>query len=614
MNDIFYNDLEMIKHDESQYRAYLSNENTVVIAGPGSGKTRILTLKFMKLVSTEVSDTTGIACLSYSKETVRELKKRLKEYGYKKRTQDFIGTLHGFCLAEIIGPFQRIYPEYEIPFPLKIASTVLRRQIYLGVLKELNKKDSELSELLIEKERYHSILGSSLVNIVPDYLARKAAEIYEYRLKKSDHFDFVQMAKISTKMIQEKEYVARTIEAKYPWLLIDEYQDLGKALHEIVLSLRALTTVNIYAVGDMDQSIYGFAGAYPDYLEELYNNDNFISMTLKYNYRSNQDIIKASLTTLNRLPPEPEYQAMLRANEKADFTFITCLEEMNEQFICVAEKVIPKLIDKNIPLKEIVIVTGSNDEATELASILKKNSIPCYVVRWKFDQQSDIVQWLFDCARWCNNLNNSFQQLYWFWNKLITIHNDSRRRWDDMKRLMEFHQILLSVKKEKELKNWIHLLFDSLRLLEVLEDSERYPDELENLEKLINEIEDGSLKNLTLKNFIELSQPEKEVTVITRHSVKGLEFEAVIMLGMEEGRFPYYTYKNNSREMKEAHRLCYVCVSRARKICILLRSQFITLFPKDRPPRRKAFGASRFWTSLYKIFGGPENTHSSIDY
>jgi DNA helicase-2/ATP-dependent DNA helicase PcrA len=121
MTDSFYEDIKLIEKDVEQLEAYRSQDKTVVIAGPGSGKTRVLTLKAMSIIhSNSFPVTSGIACLSYSKETVRELKNRLKKYGYKKRPQDFIGTVHGFCLGEIIGPFQHLYPEYNIPFPFQV--------------------------------------------------------------------------------------------------------------------------------------------------------------------------------------------------------------------------------------------------------------------------------------------------------------------------------------------------------------------------------------------------------------------------------------------------------------------------------------------------------------
>lgn len=614
MNDLFYRDRELIKKDEHQWDAYQAMGNTAVIAGPGSGKTRVLTLKAIKIIKSELSETCGLACLSYSRETVRELRNRLDQYAYRASPLDYIGTVHGFCLAEIITPFQQLYPEYKIPYPLKIASATLKRQIYLGVIKDLGIEEAKLSDISLERERYLSITGSSKVNLVSDPAACAAAEMYEDRLIKSGHLDFTRMAKLATKMIQEKEYIRNTLEAKYPWLLIDEYQDLGKALHEMVLTLQSLTDIKIFVVGDMDQSIYGFQGAYPDFLKEVYQNNNFNPIQLKFNYRSNQDMISASIAALDPPPPQPNYTAKLRNNEQAEFTFITCNAEMSEQFDCVAGKVIPKLIEKGIPHNEIAIIVGSNNEAAELVRILREHDIPSYIARWNFDFQSDIVQWLMECAQWnISPQKNSFEKIFTYWNYLLIMHDDPRILLDVMNLRIDFLEVLNGAKSKTVLKDWLPYIIGSLELGGVVRDSERYPDERENLEKIIEESKNGTLKGYNLEKFLRIRQPQNEVTVTTRHSVKGLEFEAIVMLGMEEGRFPYYLHKEGSQELQEAHRLCYVCVSRAKKVCILLHSLKIT-FDTRNGPWTKNYFPSRFWKTLHTKYGNENNTFEESDY
>ena len=122
MNKKFFEDLSLINNDPNQKKAFDSKGNTVVIAGPGSGKTRVLILKAIKLCKTDIVSPSGLACISYSRETVRELKKRLSEYNYTPKKSDFIGTMHGFSIINILEPFAQLYPQYNIPIPLKIAS------------------------------------------------------------------------------------------------------------------------------------------------------------------------------------------------------------------------------------------------------------------------------------------------------------------------------------------------------------------------------------------------------------------------------------------------------------------------------------------------------------
>src|SRR5689334_2330841 len=122
MNDLFFKDLELIKKDELQIEAFRSLQSTVIIAGPGSGKTRVLSLKAVALAQSYIHKPCGLACISYSRETVRELKKRLASYGYISGSKDFIGTVHSFSLLHVIQPFAHLYPQYGIKFPIKIIS------------------------------------------------------------------------------------------------------------------------------------------------------------------------------------------------------------------------------------------------------------------------------------------------------------------------------------------------------------------------------------------------------------------------------------------------------------------------------------------------------------
>ena len=117
----FIEKLKQIKQDDLQHQAYKSEHNTVVIAGPGSGKTTVLTLKIMRLLNQSINKPRGLACLTYNNEAVREFKDKLDLMRYKKRQNVFLGTVHSFCIAEILNVFGQIY-NYNITYPIKIIS------------------------------------------------------------------------------------------------------------------------------------------------------------------------------------------------------------------------------------------------------------------------------------------------------------------------------------------------------------------------------------------------------------------------------------------------------------------------------------------------------------
>ena len=333
--------LERISADPLQKTAYDTEDSTVVIAGPGSGKTTILTLKIMKLLNNHITEPQGLACLTFSKEAAREFEDRLKKLGYAERRNVFLGTVHSFCISEILSNFAELY-DYGVTLPIKVLPKKLEKQIYNSVLNDLGIK-KKIKKEAIDKERALHIQGVSKVPVASDATAHAIAVEYEKRVLSAGYIDYQGIIILSTKILQEHEYVRKCISAKYPWLVIDEYQDLGKPLHEMVMSLFTKTDIKIFAVGDPDQSIYGFSGAIPDYLMELYNREDTISVELKNNYRSNQDIIDGSEIVLN-LPRH--YHAMTREDEEAEYRFISCNNGLEEQFDFFAKKIVVSQYDE----------------------------------------------------------------------------------------------------------------------------------------------------------------------------------------------------------------------------------------------------------------------------
>lgn len=614
MNSQFFSDLELIKKDQRQFDAYLSMDNTAVIAGPGSGKTRVLALKALTLAKSHIYKPCGIACISFSRESVRELKKRLRLYGYIPNNRDFIGTVHSFSLLHVIKPFAHLYPQYNIPLPVKILPDDVAQNIYSGVLKDLGIEDSRnLPFVDINRHRSLSLAGKSTVKLSTSEIIKNASDLYQARLQQTEYIDFIDIINLSAKIIHDQPYVRQSLQCRFPWLLIDEYQDLGKALHEMVLTLVFNAGIKLYAVGDVNQSIYGFNGGYPEFLKELTNFDDIKKFELMTNYRSVQHIIDASLEALQPTPPYPEYVTAINSDDVADFTFITCEEEMDEQYVTVAKKIIPKLVAKGIPFNEIGIIVSSNVQIQELALSLIRENIPYFIAKWNFEN-SAVTVWLQECALWCcGTRQQTFDELFRFWKNLINTHNDSRKNWEEARIKVEFHRTLIKSKEFNDCYAWLSHLIISLKINDVLVDSEVYPNEVKNINKILDETKLRSLKGASIERFAKLGFPENEVTITTRHSSKGLEFGVVILLGMEEGHFPHYYHLKNPEALAEDQRICYVCISRAKRGCILIRSKLFTIQTRM-GPWPKEYAASRYWVSLYKRFGNDRNTFTSQTY
>ena len=587
VNAYFEKKLQEISEDDMQFAAYKAVNNTVVIAGPGSGKTTVLTLKVMQLLAEVIYPPRGLACLTYSTEAVREFKSRLVKLGLEKRKNVFLGTVHSFCLSEIITPFAALYPQYKIPLPIRIISEAEKNRLF-------NSQNYEGTPKLIDvdKERTRNIKGISRVAIESYDIALKAAISFEELLIQNGYLDFISMVKKSVELIKNESYVRKALEAKYPWIIVDEYQDLGKPLHELILTLLNLTRIKVFAVGDADQSIYDFQGAAPDYLIELSQRQDVSCIHLKNNYRSSQTIVDASEYVLKS---SRGYIASGKLRDyHAKLEFIECSKGMDEQYERVIEQ-ISRFHTEGIPYHEIAVLVGNNKQVTELAQECSRQNIPAYIARQTF-RLTDLIIWIQNCAKWVSDkCSVSFDEICSTWKSFISQKRIISE--DDyflLKRTI-FQTLTASKVYKDNLSEWLCYLDKKVGIVSAFTASERYPDEIDNYNKLL-ETARGHDTQLTIKFLTRLGIPENQVVLTTRHSSKGLEFDVVILPGMEKDSFPSY-YDNTPRKLAEARRLCFVSVSRARKACILIRSknlqnQYGRWFSKEPSP---------FWVALQEF-------------
>lgn len=587
VNAYFEKKLQEIREDDMQLAAYKAVNNTVVIAGPGSGKTTVLTLKVMQLLAEVIYPPRGLACLTYSTEAVREFKSRLVKLGLEKRKNVFLGTVHSFCLSEIITPFAALYPQYKIPLPIRIISEAEKNRLF-------DSQNYEGSPKLIDvdKERTRNIKGISRVAIESYDIALKAAISFEELLIQNGYLDFISMVKKSVELIKNEPYVRKALEAKYPWIIVDEYQDLGKPLHELILTLLNLTRIKVFAVGDADQSIYDFQGAAPDYLVELSQRQDVSCIHLKNNYRSSQTIVDASEYVLKS---SRGYIASGKLRDyHAKLEFIECPKGMDEQYERVIEQ-ISRFHTEGIPYHEIAVLVGNNKQVAELAQECSRQNIPAYIARQSF-RLTDLIIWIQNCAKWVSDkCSVSFDEICSTWKSFISQKRIISE--DDyflLKRTI-FQTLTASKVCTDNLSEWLCYLDKEVGIVSAFTASERYPDEIDNFNKLLETARSHDTQ-LTIKFLTRLDIPENQVVLTTRHSSKGLEFDVVILPGMEKDSFPSY-YDNTPRKLAEARRLCFVSVSRARKACILIRSKNL----QNKYGRWFSKEPSPFWVALQEF-------------
>ncbi|MCX4735082.1 ATP-dependent helicase [Streptomyces sp. NBC_01363] len=280
-----------------QRTAVLHPGNTVLRAGPGSGKTHTLVARIAYLLQTQISPFRGVACITYTNAAADEIRRRVLRSGVRSEGRITCSTVHAFCLNEILRAFASLTRQ-----PAPSAGQVLNKTA-TEVLLQYCFDQVGIGEVLAqyrtaECTRIRRALTCEEPLDAFDPREVQAARLYEEQLLAREEIDFEAMVTRAVRIVREHEPVRDLLHARFPHLIVDEYQDLGGVLHELVVALHDLAGITVFAVGDTDQSVYGFSGADPRYLTALADRSDFRDLELDVNYRSGQDIITAAEAAL----------------------------------------------------------------------------------------------------------------------------------------------------------------------------------------------------------------------------------------------------------------------------------------------------------------------------
>jgi DNA helicase-2/ATP-dependent DNA helicase PcrA len=311
---------EQLRANNGQWTAYESTGNICVLAGPGSGKTKTLVAKLARLLAEDVRSPRGVACITFSNEAARELVRRLRQLGLEQSPRLFVGTVHSFCLLQLLLPFARL-AGLKLPYPLKIATESQARAIFKAAAERLRGVGQPTRKEDVDLHRKVHLDRDSLSWRQSEELTG-LAEAYETELRKRGLIDFDDMVHYGQRLVFECDWVLKVVRAKFPVIAVDEYQDLGTALDRIVRRLTFDGGVRLVAVGDVDQSVYGFNGAKSELLEDLSQQKGIQAIPLTVNYRSGAGIIEVAQKALGKdrgyEPSDPNREAFVRTHKCND--------------------------------------------------------------------------------------------------------------------------------------------------------------------------------------------------------------------------------------------------------------------------------------------------------
>jgi ATP-dependent DNA helicase Rep/DNA helicase-2/ATP-dependent DNA helicase PcrA len=573
---------EALRDNPEQWEAYESRGNCVILAGPGSGKTKTITIKIARLLAEDIRPPRRVACITYSNACVNELRSRLRKLGVENNSSLLISTVHSFCLTELVLPYARL-AGLAVPDPLVMASPSHASKIFSRAV--------ALASGGTLKPQYVKTACEKLRRVVPDKDsdewrkwgdARHTAivEVYERELLHEGVIDFDGLVLAGLRLVEEHAWVRMAIKAKYPVIVIDEYQDLGLPLHRMVLALMMHAGVRVIAVGDPDQSIYGFTGAQPILLRRLSKMPNVESTRLRLNYRCANKIIEASRTLLT---DPPEYRS-----HDAREGLITPHETqagVRGQADYALREIVSPLLNSNPNWRpgDIAFLYRSYNEGNNIAGAADAIGLTYF----RLDNGSPIPRsrmsaWLQDVAKWCAG----------GWKTGAVTLSEILRNWRLLRRSLVGEADRMHAQKKvvsalfnhrdgnRPLGEWLASLRTTF-LNEMISQEITLADEADMLETLSNASANaGQLNGFTVEIFGNQGKNPNQINLMTLHGSKGLEFQAVIMVGLEEGDFPNRYDLVNTESLQEASRLFYVGITRAKNQIHLLynrrESRFVT--------------------------------------
>ena len=590
---------KLLKNDK-QREAYLCDDNSVVQAGPGSGKTAVLTLKIIRLLTEKIPPPRGLACLTFNNEAVREFKNRLKKLGLPPRTNVFLGTVHSFCLSSVIRSFGKLF-RLDLPYPLRIGPDSIRGVCLQKAMDRVGITETP-RQFQTRFDRYRrTYLDRTSPQWLRDEECAGVIERYESLLHARGYIDFDDLILIALNLIETEPFVRRCLSARYPWFVIDEYQDLGYPLHRIVLSLVDKTDVKIFAVGDPDQSIYGFTGADPKYLRQLASRSDMKSIRLELNYRCGQKIIDGAEVILSPSTPR-NYISSRGDSDPGEIYFIERSRGLENQAVTIVEEILPQLKKAGYEPKETAILYIDRNDASVVIKALDEEEIKYAGEKDQRYKRTPVTRWLEDLAQWCCGIRGKdgvrFKDISNFWIRLLSDTGTTITDEQFLLNLRFFFNVLSDLQKPYiSLTQWLSELDKRLSLQKRLSSLKESPEEKETFDSMLSACEDDKpLKGFIVADLAGCGPNANRISLNTLHSSKGLQFDVVIIPGLEEGRLPSWGAQSD-QALSEARRTFYVGFTRARHLVYILYSGWY----QNRWGRTFENGPSRFVLELQKV-------------
>ena len=583
----------------------------LILAGPGSGKTRVITYKIAYLLEKKKAHPWEILAITFTNKAAKEMKNRLSVLIDSDIKSMQISTFHSFGL--------RIIKENYDFFGLKSSFTILDENDSISVIKKIL-KDMNLDEKIYNPRSIkHKISNAKNELMDPKKYAMyqkmeidiKIAEVYskyQDRLKRNNSVDFDDLLMMPITLFNKNPKALQVYQEKFKYVFIDEYQDTNEAQY-LLSKMICAKYQNICVVGDECQSIYSWRGAnFRNILnfEKDYKNAHVV--LLEENYRSTNTILKAANSVIKNNNEGTKLNLWTSIGDGEKVEYIRVEDEIKESSFVINK--IKDLVSMGYSYSDFAVLYRTNAQSRTVEEAFVRNNIPYNIIGSYYFYNRKEIKDLIAYLNLIYNTNDSVSlervintPKRGIGTKTIDNIREKANMNDlslfdaiDSGKELEFKKLILELIEDSKSLNLSDLIEDvlvktGLRREYELDKSIESDTKVENLNEfksLAVNFEDNGIYDLStfLENIMLVSdkgqytEDDNKVNVMTLHSAKGLEFNVVFILGMEEGIFPHSRSFESTKELEEERRLCYVGITRAKKKLYLLSARTRTLYGK----------------------------------
>ncbi len=600
--------------NDKQKEAVLYNDGPLlIIAGAGAGKTKTLTSKIAYIIDEHLATPYNILAITFTNKAAKEMRDRLYLLIGDEARKLQVSTFHSFGLKllrenyELLG-YDRNFVIMDSDDSLTVVKKIIKDLDYDPKVynpKAIRNKISSCKNELISAKAYEKYAVSDYEQVI-----QKVYEKYEKKLQQNNSVDFDDLLILPIKLFREHQDVLEKYQNLYQYVLIDEYQDTNQAQY-ILTKMISEKNRRITCVGDDSQSIYSFRGAnYKNILNFENDYKDAKTILLEQNYRSTGNILDAANQVIKNNRDRKDKNLWTNKGPGEKIKYYRAYNERDEAQYVIRK--IKELVNRNVEYKDIAVLYRTNAQSRVVEEEMLKENLPYRVIGSFYFYSRKEIKDLIAYLRLIHNSKDNISLLRVINTPkrgigLKTIENLTTKAdtegisiYDAIEsgKELDFKKTIEKLKNVAEdltLTELIDKVLDASGMKKELESEQTLEAEvrLENLEEFksitkafeekegLISLEDFLLEISLVSDVEEYKDDPNRISLMTVHSVKGLEFDHVFVIGMEEGLFPHMNSLMENVALEEERRLCYVAITRARDDLHLVNARRRTLFGKE---------------------------------